>query len=99
MVCKRNDFIFSIAFNKETIVINKRLKGKYANKPFSILLEKGLFRQALAAAVFDRNEEQMQAVVKEYGRLIKNTSLTIGDVKKIFGIHDVPSTVKAVQLI
>ncbi len=99
MICKRSDFVFSIAFNKEAIVVNKRLKKRFANKPFLDILEKGLFRQALSMAIFDDNEEQLQKFIHDYGALIGNSALVLSDVKKIFGIHDVPSSVKAVQLV
>ncbi len=80
-------------------MVNKKLKSAYANKPFLTLLEKGLFRQALAMALFDNDISQQETFLQTYGRLIGKDDLVIEEVKKIFGVYDVLNSVNAVELV
>ena len=85
---KREDFIFTIGFDGGTAIIDGKAKKKYGRLSTNQLADKGLFKPAFCAAIFDNDEQSVQYVIHKYNEN-KGTSYGSADeLKRLFGVDE-----------
>jgi hypothetical protein len=56
-------------------------------------LERGLYKPAFCAAVYDQDDAAMQRVLDTYNQSSGGNYQSVDDLKRLFGVFDVPETV------
>lgn len=87
---KREDFIFTIGYSGDTALVDGRAKKEYSRLTVDELIEKGLWRAAFCAALFDGDLELMDRVVREYSSRSGAHLESVEDMKRMLGVFEVP---------
>jgi hypothetical protein len=96
---QRADFVFTIGYEGNAALVDTHAKRRYGNLSVDELLERGLYKPAFCAAVYDEDEAGMQQVLDTYNRLSGGDYRSVDDLKRLFGVFDVPgSVVRTVNL-
>jgi len=99
IVMKREDFIFTIGYSGDTALVDGRARKEYARLSVQELTEKGLWRAAFCAALFDENREGMDLVVENYNRRSGAHLRSVQDMKRMLGVYDVPADISKVKIL
>jgi hypothetical protein len=108
----RADFIFTIGYEGNTAVVDGALKKRYGSLSTEQLASKGMFKQAVCAAVYEQllaekngtgKEMQksggLQQVLEMYNRVAERQIGTVEELKRIFGVPEVPAGIGKVMVI
>lgn len=96
---KREEFIFAIGYDGDTALVDGNAMRKYRNAGSAELAGKGQFKPALCAALFDGNLEDIQAMLKIYNEKSGSAYTSIENLKRVFGVYEVPDFVTKVMII
>jgi hypothetical protein len=96
---KREDFMFTIGYQGDTALVDGKAKKEYGKLDLDGLLEKGLYRAAFCAAVYEENEEQMNRVVEEYNRASGASLASPQDMKRMLGVFQIPQNISKVKVL
>ncbi|MCF7928485.1 MAG: hypothetical protein K9L68_05895 [Spirochaetales bacterium] len=91
---KRADFVFTIGYEGNQAVVNKNAARKFGSLSHEKLIEKGLFKEAFSAALYDGDQEGMEEVLNAYNRYAGSSYTSIEQLKRLFGVFEVPEVVK-----
>ena len=93
---KRNDFVFTIGYDGNTAIVDRKTQRKYRNAGAGELLNAGQYRPAFCAALFD---DQLHDFVAEF-RAATGIAVTDADaIKRLFGVFGVPDGVKKIMAV
>jgi hypothetical protein len=92
----RQEFVFTIGFQGDAAIVDKRANRQYGRFTTMQLAEKGLYRAAFCSALFSGDREEMNEFVRHFAEKTHNPDLTEEQVKRIFGVYTVPDEVKRV---
>jgi hypothetical protein len=95
----RQDFIFCIGFSGNVANVDGKLKARYGRLGPKDLAEKGLFKQAVAAALSAGTAEDLAAVAEVFNREAAFPVQNPADLKRVFGVHFVPEHVKKADIL
>lgn len=95
----RQEFVFTIGFQGDAAIVDKRAKRDYGRLSTMELAEKGLYRAAFCSALFSGGPDEMTEFVRHFAERTANPDLTEDQVKRVFGVYTVPDEVKRVVLI
>ena len=85
----RSDFIFTIGYEGNRAIVDRSLKKRYAGlSPRKLALE-GLFKPAIAAAIYDQNQEELEAIREILNEQALKPVADIEELKNIFGLQEV----------
>jgi hypothetical protein len=93
----RQSFIFTIGFDGDTAVVDKRAKAKYGRYSTMELAQAGFFRAAYASAVFEERPEELKSFLDYYNSLAGTAYSPADDVTRLFGVAK-EKTVKTIEL-
>jgi hypothetical protein len=96
---RREDFVFCIGFEGSTAIIDGRLLRRHGSHTARQLAEAGLFKQALASAVFSGSAQELEDVLAIYNRGAGSAVHSTDELKRIFGVFGVPEGVKKVTVV
>ena len=96
---KREDFVFTIGYSGDTAIVDGRAKKEYAGLSVEGLIQKGLWRAAFCSALFDDRQEQMDLVVQEYNRKSGAHLESVGDMKRMLGVFEVPQDISKTKVL
>lgn len=96
---KRDEFIFTIGYQGQVALVDGHSLKAYKNLSTLELSEKGLFKEAFCAALYDDNQEEMEQVLAAYNRKSGSNYSSIENLKRLFGVFDVPEKVDKVKII
>jgi len=99
IVLKREDFVFCIGYQGDAAVVDGRAKKEYKGWGARRLLEKGLFRAAFSAAVYDGSDEELQLVIDAYAEQIGSEIPDQEAMKRLLGIFSVPDEINKVMIV
>ena len=98
---KREEFIFTVGFSGSTAIVDGAARRKYAGWSVDRLLEAGLFKQAVYAAVYDGDKPAIDRILAAYNEAAGTELRSRGDLERLFGVplqvlprEGVKSTVK-----
>ncbi len=92
----RHEFVFTIGFQGDAAIVDKRAKRQYGRLTTMQLAEKGLYRAAFCSALYSGDKGEMSEFVRHFAEKTHNPDLTEDQVKRIFGVYTVPDEVKRV---
>ncbi|AFG36309.1 hypothetical protein [Spirochaeta africana] len=96
---KREDFIFTIGYSGMTAVVDAAGRKRYGKLTPDQLLEKGLYRSAFAAAVYDDDQERLQRFVGDFREKTSIQVESVDQVRRLFGVYTVPQGISRVILV
>ena|SRR6266403_2655404 len=86
---RRNDFVFCVGYNGGTAIVDRKLEAEFGRLRTRDLFEAGLFKPALASALFEKNDEDLTWLKGEYE---KRTGLALRDMdafQRTLGVGEV----------
>ena len=95
----REDFTFTIGFSGSAALVDGTLKRRFRSPQPQELARQGLFKAALCCALYDRSEEGQQAVLAEYNRQTRKPLRAVDDLKRTFGVFEVPRDISKVIMV
>ena len=93
---KRAEFVFTIGFQGDAAVVDRRAMRSYRNLGTMELAELGMYRAAFCSALFSGDAAEMQQFISYFSEKTDKADLTEDQVKRLFGVHTVPDDVKKV---
>ncbi len=98
----REEFTFTIGFQGDTAIVDKRAKRLYGRLSTMELAEKGLYRAAFCSAVFSGNRQEMDEFIRHFAEKTASADPKSGRLesedqfKRLFGVYTVPDEIKRV---
>lgn len=86
---RRNDFVFCIGYSGGTAIVDKRLEAAHGRQTTQELFSEGLFKCALASAVYSGKTEELDWFRQEYETLAGRKFRDLDEVKRAFGVSEV----------
>ena len=85
----RNAFVFCIGYNGGTAIVDRKLEGQFGRLPTRALFEKGLYKPAVASAIFAKSDEDLEWIRQEYSRITGRELRDIDALKRTVGVGEV----------
>ena len=95
----KEDFIFTIGYQGDTAIVDGSAKGEYKNYSAKQLAENGLFKSAICHALYNEDEKELENVFFVYNSKTDNKISSTFELKKIFGITEIPEGISKVSII
>lgn len=92
----RKTFIFTIGYQGNAAIVNGRSLKKHGGLDFDALIDKGLYKPAFCAAFFDGDTEKQELILSDYNNVNETNYASIADLKRLFGVHEVPDNIDKV---
>ncbi len=96
---RREDFIFTIGYEGNTSVVDGQLKKRCGSFSTAALAEAGLLKQALCSAVYAENRGESDQVLAIYNKKAQVKLNSVDELKRIFGVFEVPEKTVKVKVI
>lgn len=93
---KRAEFVFTIGFQGDAAVVDKRAMRSYRNLGTMELAEHGLYRAAFCSALYSGDTAEMEQFIAYFAEKTGMEELTADRLKRLFGVYTVPDDVKKV---
>lgn len=94
---KRQDFVFTIGYDGDTAIVDKKARKRYGKLGTPQLVEAGLFRAAFCSALLSGDESEMKLVLEGYNRGEGTSYADSVDLKRLFGVYEVRSDIQKVK--
>lgn len=85
----RNAFVFCTGYNGGTAIVDRRLESQYGRLGTRELFARGLYKPAVASAVFARNDDDLEWIRGEYSRVTGTPLKDIDALKRTVGVSEV----------
>lgn len=96
----RADFLFTIGYDGNTAVVDGNLKRKYGRYTAEQLAAEGMFKQALCSAIYAQaGQGELGKVLEAYNAQAEQKLASVEELKRIFGVFEVPPGVARVLVI
>ena len=103
----RGDFVFTIGYEGNTAVVDGAMKKRYGSLSTVELAEKQLYKQAVCSAVYEEvarkhgnsGEVALQRVLEIYNRDTERKIGSVEELKRTFGVYEVPEGIGKVMVI
>ena len=103
----RGDFVFTIGYEGNTAVVDGTMKKRYGSLSTVELAEKQLYKQAVCSAVYEEvtrkhgnsGEIALQRILEIYNRDSEGKIGSVEELKRTFGVYEVPEGVGKVMVI
>jgi len=94
---KKDDFVSTIGYSGDTAIVDKNLQRP--DTPIKVLLEKGLYKAAFSRALYEKDIQAQEAVLKEYNRISNSHYKSVEELKRLFGVFQVQEKITRVKRI
>ena len=103
----RGDFVFTIGYEGNTAVVDGAMKKRYRSLSTVELAEKQLYKQAVCSAVYEEvtrkqgnsGGEALQRVLEIYNSDTERKIGSVEELKRTFGVYEVPEDARKVMVI
>ena len=85
----RNAFVFCIGYNGGTAIVDRKLEVQYGRLGTRELFAQGLYKPAVASAIFAKNTEDLEWIRGEYSRATGRDLRDIEALKRTVGVGEV----------
>jgi len=89
----RNAFVFCIGYNGGTAIVDRKLEGQYGRLGTRELFAQGLYKPAVASAIFAKNEADLTWLLSEYERVTGAHLRDVDALKRTVGVGEVYETI------
>ena len=85
----RNAFVFCVGYNGGTAIVDRRLEARYGRLGTRDLFAQGLYKTAVASAIFANNDADLEWIRQEYGRITDKPLRDVDALKRTVGVGEV----------
>lgn len=96
---KRDDFMFTVGYQGETALVDKKAKSEFGSKSTQELIEAGLYKPAFCGALFDDHREDLERVVSALNSSGERTYGSVEEVMRLLGVYRVPENITKINYI
>jgi len=96
---RRIDFVFAIGYQGISAIVDKNAKKQYGKLTGVQLANKGLFKSAFCAALFDEDTAMQEEVLNIYNEMSGESIATLDAMKRLLGVFEVPSHISKVTYV
>lgn len=89
----RNAFVFCIGYNGGTAIVDRKLEAQYGRLSTRQLFAEGLYKPAVASAIFAKSEEDLSWILAEYVKVTGNPLRDVDALKRTVGVGEVYETI------
>ena len=89
----RNAFVFCIGYNGGTAIVDRKLEGQYGRLGTRELFAQGLYKPAVASAIFAKSDEDLKWILQEYSRVTGKELRDVDALKRTVGVGEVYQTI------
>lgn len=89
----RNAFVFCIGYNGGSAIVDRKLEAQYGRMNTRQLYAQGLYKPAVASAIYAKNDEDLEWIRKEYSVITGRDIRDIDTLKRTVGVSDVYPTI------
>ena len=82
----REEFIFTIGFDGDSEVVDKKSASAYGKLTTAQLFDKGMIKPALCSAIYSKNPDEQKLVLDRYNAAAGHPVESFEELKKIFGV-------------
>ena len=93
---KRSEFVFTIGFQGDAAVVDRRAQREYGTLSTMELAELGLYRAAFCSALYAGDRNELETFIEYFSGRTGAAGLTEDQIKRLFGIYTVPDEVKKI---
>jgi hypothetical protein len=90
---KREEFVFTIGYQGDTAIVDGYAMKKYKKYTTQQLLDEGFFKEAFCSALYKEDEDELTLVLEKYNQKSERKYSSIEELKRLFGVFNVPSDV------
>ena len=90
----RNAFVFCIGYDGGTAIVDRKLEAQYGRLDTRALYAKGLYKPAVASAIFAKNAEDLEWMRQEYSRTTGRDLRDVDALKRTVGVGEVYPTIQ-----
>jgi len=90
----RNAFVFCIGYNGGTAIVDRKLEAKYGRLSTRELFAEGLYKPAVASAIFAKADEDLEWIRAEYSRITGRDLRDLDALKRTVGVGEVYTTIQ-----
>lgn len=95
----RNAFVFCVGYNGGTAIVDRKLEARFGRLGTRDLFAQGLYKPAVASAIYAKNAEDLEWLRQEYGRVTGTPLRDIDALKRTVGVGEVyPAIVRTSYL-
>ncbi len=95
---RREDFMFTIGYDGDTAIVDGKARKRYGKLSTAELTDAGLFKPAFCSALFSGDESEIQFVVDAYNQGQSASYSNGDDLKRLFGVYEVPQDIVKVKV-
>lgn len=96
---RRDDYVFCIGYEGSAAIVDGKLARSHAGWSAVRLAEAGLFKPAVAAALFDGSAADLEAVRALYGARGGAQVKSADELARVFGLSAVPDGVTKIIVV
>lgn len=85
---KREDYIFCIGYQGDSAIVDGQAKRQYAKASVDELSGKGLFKFALCAALYDKDEAAVRRIIEQYNALSGLSLKSREEIMRLLGVTE-----------
>ena len=89
----RNAFVFCTGYNGGTAIVDRKLEAQFGRLGTRQLFAEGLYKPAVASAIFDKNDADLEWLLGEYGRVTGQALRDVDALKRTVGVGEVYQTI------
>jgi len=89
----RNAFVFCIGYNGGTAIVDRKLESQYGRLGTRELFAQGLYKPAVASAIYAKNEADLDWLLAEYDRVTGTKLRDVDALKRTVGVGEVYETI------
>ena len=93
---RREDFLFTVGYDGDSAVVDKKAKRKYSKMTTMELMNEGFFKPALCSAIYSENPDELNAVLEKYNSLTEKKIETVDQLKLVLGIQKMPQEIEEI---
>jgi len=95
----RENFMFTVGYQGNAAIVDSISKGRYSKLSVEDLMNKGMFKPALCAALYSGDTELLETVLTLYNEYATKKIPAIDELRKVFGVSKAPSEIEKVMMI
>jgi len=90
----RNAFVFCIGYNGGTAIVDRKLEAQYGRLSTRELFAQGLYKPAVASAIFAKNAEDLEWLREQYSAVTGKALRDVDALKRTVGVGEVYDTIQ-----
>lgn len=90
----RNAFVFCIGYNGGTAIVDRKLEAQFGRLGTRELFAQGLYKPAVASAIFAKNAEDLEWIRQQYSAVTGRELRDVDALRRTVGVGEVYGTIQ-----